>query len=206
MTDITPSAAECLARVRAILQSGRRQALHTVNAVMVQAYWQIGREIVEEEQRGQDRAAYGTRLIDELAAALTKEYGQGFIPRNLRYMREVYQAFPIWNALRSESHDLLSWTHYRLLSRVQRPEARAFYTAECVQSRWSTRELERQIASLLYDRLLLSTDKDKVRTLTEQGQEPFRPEDIIKDPYVPGIRRPARLAGPDGIRSGAGAD
>ncbi len=104
----SPSAAECLARVRAILQFSRREALQTVNAAMVQAYWKIGREIVEEEQRGQDRAVYGARLIEELSAALTQDYGKGSIPRNLRYMREVYQAFPIWNALRSESGELLS--------------------------------------------------------------------------------------------------
>ncbi len=126
MTELAPSAAECLSRVRAILHSSRRQALQTVNAAMVQAYWQIGREIVEEEQRGEDRAVYGARLIDVLSAALTQEYGQGFVPRNLRYMREVYQAFPIWNALRSESQELLSWTHYRLLSRVGKREAREF--------------------------------------------------------------------------------
>ncbi len=179
-----PSAAECLARVRAILQSSRRQAMQTVNAVMVEAYWRIGREIVEEEQRGKNRAAYGSQLIEELSRALTQEYGRGYIPRNLRYMREFYQAFPIWNALRSESHSLLSWTHYRLLARVGRPEARAFYAAECAKSRWSTRELERQIASLLYDRLALSTDKAGLLALAEQGHEPYRPEDLIKDPYV----------------------
>jgi len=189
MTEIFPSAAECLNRVRAILHTSRRQALQTVNAAMVQAYWQVGREIVEEEQRGQDRAAYGTRLIEELSAVLTREYGRGFNTRNLWYMKDVYQAFPelgspILNALRSESQDLLSWTHYRLLSRVGKPEARAFYAAECARSRWSTRELERQIASLLHERLALSTDKERLRGLAEQGQEPYRPEDIIKDPYV----------------------
>lgn len=184
MTDLNLSAAKCLGRVREILQASRQQALQTVNAEMVEAYWQIEREIVEEEQRGQDRAVYGIRLIDDLAAALTADYGRGFIPRNLRYMREFYNAFPIWNALSSKSLVLLSWTHYRLLTRVQKTEARAFYAAECSKSRWSTRELERQISSLLYERLALSTDKAGVLNLTEQGYEPFRPEDLIKDPYV----------------------
>ncbi len=174
------SAAECLARVRTILQSARHQALQTVNAAMVQAYWQIGREIVEEEQRGQDRAAYGARLIDELAGQLTQEFGRGFIPRNLRYMREFYQAFPNWNAVRSE----LSWTHSRMLSGITKPEARAFYAAECAKARWSTRELERQIGSLLFERLALSIDKEGVMALAAQGHEPDRPEDLIKDPYV----------------------
>lgn len=145
-----PSAADCLRRVRAILLSSRHQALQTVNAAMVLAYWQIGREIVEEEQRGQDRAAYGTHLINEISAALTQEHGKGFNSRNLWYMRDVYQAFPNMNAVRSESKKLLSWTHYRLLSRVANPDARALYAAECAKDRWSTRELERQIASLLY--------------------------------------------------------
>lgn len=180
----TPSAAECLQRVRTILQSSRHHALQTVNAAMVEAYWQIGREIVEEEQRGQDRAIYGAHLINELSAALTQEYGKGFIPRNLRYMREFYRAFPNWNAVRSKSQELLSWTHYRLLARVEKPEARAFYAVECAKSHWSTRELERQIASLLYERLTLSTDKDGLLALTKTGHEPCRPEDLIKDPYV----------------------
>jgi hypothetical protein len=177
---LASSAAQCLARIRDVLARSRGQALQAVNAAMVEAYWQIGREIVEEEQRGADRAAYGSRLIEELAVTLTTEFGKGFNTRNLWYMRDVYQAFPILNALRSE----LSWTHYRLLSRVADPEARAFYMQECAHSRWSTRELERQIASLLYERLALSTDKEGVRTLAEHGHVPDRPEDLVKDPYV----------------------
>ena len=177
---LPPSAAECLARVRSILQASRHQALQTVNAAMVQAYWQIGQEIVEEEQRGKGRAEYGARLIDELASQLTQEFGRGFIPRNLRYMREFYIAFPMWNAVRSK----LSWTHNRLLSAVENPDARAFYAAECVKARWSTRELERQISSLLFERLTLSTDKDGLLALAAEGHEPYRPEDLIKDPYV----------------------
>lgn len=175
-----PSAAQCLVRIREVLTRSRHQALQAVNAAMVEAYWQIGREIVEEEQRGADRAAYGTHLIEQLAAALTVEFGKGFNVRNLWYMRDVYQAFPILNALRSE----LSWTHYRLLSRVEKPDARAFYMQECAKSRWSTRQLERQIASLLYERLALSTDKEGLRALAESGHEPDKPENLIKDPYV----------------------
>ena len=166
---------------------------------MVQAYWQIGREIVEEEQRGKDRADYGTRLVRELAADLTREYGKGYNARSLWYMKDVYQAFPnlgprIVNAARSQSNPsqsnslhtdaLLSWTHYRLLSRVAKPEAREFYAAECAKARWSTRELERQISTLLYERLALSTDKDGLLALAAEGHQPYRPEDLIKDPYV----------------------
>lgn len=179
------SAGECVARIREIWRSSRHQALQAVNTAMVQAYWQIGREIVEEEQRGQDRAEYGARLVEELASRLTQEFGKGFNSRNLWYMKDVYQAFPNLgsgkvNALRSE----LSWTHYRLLTRVGRPEARSFYAAECAKSRWSTRELERQIASLLYERLALSTDKAGLLALAEQGCEPMRLDDLVKDPFV----------------------
>jgi predicted nuclease of restriction endonuclease-like (RecB) superfamily len=171
---------ECFSRIRAVLLTARRQALMTVNAAMVQAYWNVGREIVEEEQRGEDRAAYGSRLIEELAANLSKEFGASFTARNLWYMRDFYRAFPILNALRSE----LSWTHYRLLARVQKPDARNFYAAECAKAHWSTRELERQVNSLLYERLALSRDKDKIVMLAEQGDEPFTPSDLVKDPYV----------------------
>src|SRR5690242_14270171 len=122
MKDITPSVAECLSRIRHILTLGRRQALQAVNTAMVHAYCQVGREIVEEEQRGTDRAEYGARLIETLAQQLTVEFGKGFTARNLWFMRDVYLAFPNLNALRSE----LSWTHYRLLARVQNSQARAF--------------------------------------------------------------------------------
>jgi hypothetical protein len=111
------TAAECLLRIREVLITSRRQALMAVNAAMVQAYWHVGREIVEEEQRGEDRATYGSRLIAELAVSLSREFGKGFTARNLWFMCDVYRAFPIVNALRTE----LSWTHYRLLARVQKP-------------------------------------------------------------------------------------
>jgi predicted nuclease of restriction endonuclease-like (RecB) superfamily len=175
-----PPAAECLARIRDVLRTARHHALMSVNAAMVQAYWHVGREIVEEEQRGKDRAVYGSRLIEDLARDLTTEFGKGFGARSLWFMRDFYVAFPILNALRSE----LSWTHYRLLARVQKEEARRFYVVECVKARWSTRELERQINSLLYERLALSRDKEGLLALAEQGHEPFTPADLVKDPYV----------------------
>lgn len=172
--------AEAFERIRSILQQARSQALVAVNAAMVRAYWEVGREIVEEEQRGQERADYGQRLIEEVATRLTAEFGKGFTARNLWFMRDFYRAFPNVNALRSE----LSWTHYRLLSRIENPEVRAFYEVEAVKSRWSTRELERQITSLLYERLALSRDKEGVKALAEQGADAFAPGDLIRDPYV----------------------
>jgi predicted nuclease of restriction endonuclease-like (RecB) superfamily len=180
MNEIVPSVEDCLLRVREILTQGRRQAMQAVNTAMVQTYWQVGREIVEEEQRGADRAKYGARLMEMLARQLTDEFGKGFTPRSLWFMREVYLAFPIPYALRTE----LSWTHYRLLALVKTPQARIFYEAECANARWSTRELERQISTLLYERLALSRDEAGRRALAQHGHEIHRPEDLIKDPVV----------------------
>ena len=126
--------------------------MRSVDTIQVQTYWQIGRHIVEFEQGGQVRAAYGKRLLAELATVLTKEFGKGFDASNLRYMRLFYQAFPNWGAVRSE----LNWIHYRLLLRVDTPEARWWYMQEAAAQNWSTRVLERQIGTLYYDRLLSS--------------------------------------------------
>ncbi len=119
-------------------------------------------------------------MLAELSHRLTKDFGKGFDERNLRHIRQFYLTFPIRNALRSE----LSWTHYRLLLRVEKETARGFYLNEAVNSTWSTRELERQINSLLYERLALSRDKKQVRQLADEGHIIRAAEDIIKDPYV----------------------
>jgi predicted nuclease of restriction endonuclease-like (RecB) superfamily len=174
------SSSECFERIREILTRSRNQALQAVNSAMVQAYWQIGQEIVEEEQRGKSRAGYGDQLIRELSAKLIRDFGPGFKVRNLWYMRSFYESFPKVHALRAE----LTWTHYRLLTKVSKPEARIFYQNECAQSRWSTRELERQINSLLYERLARSKDKKGLLALSNQGHEVTQPSDLIKDPYV----------------------
>lgn len=118
-------------QIREVLIEARSTAYRAVNSAMVLAYWNIGRLITEEEQQGQARAAYGKRLIKDLSRRLTDEFGKGFHQRNLWFMRNFYLAYPKVNALRSE----LSWTHYRLLLRVEKPEARAFYETEAVNSR-----------------------------------------------------------------------
>ncbi len=166
--------------IRAILEKARSTAYRAVNLAMVQAYWEVGRVIVEEEQRGAERAEYGTALIMELSRRLTRDYGKGFTERNLWYMRDFYLTFPKVNALRAE----LTWTHYRLLLKVEKEEARNFYMLESVKNNWSTRELERQINSLLYERLALSKDSEKVLELSTKGQVIQESRDIIKDPYV----------------------
>ncbi len=167
-------------QVREIVSSARNRALRAVNDAMVGAYWEIGRIIVEEEQRGAERAGYGTQLLARLAKHLTAEFGEGFRPSNLRNIRQFYLAFPIRYAVRSE----LTWTHYRLLMRVDNPQARSFYENESVNANWSTRELERQMNSLLFERLALSRDKEAVKALAAEGQTLNEPSDLIKDPYV----------------------
>jgi predicted nuclease of restriction endonuclease-like (RecB) superfamily len=202
----------CLERVRQILEGARRGALLAVNSAMLTAYWEIGREIVEEEQRGQERATYGERLIAHLSRHLSAEFGRGYSAANLWLIRQFYLAFQdrtpeILYALRRESlageapertpatldakvptprsfHPALSWTHYRILMRVVNPDARLFYEIECSKAGWSSRELERQIASLLFERLALSRDRERVLALAHKGHEIARPEDLVKDPYV----------------------
>jgi predicted nuclease of restriction endonuclease-like (RecB) superfamily len=147
---------------------------------MVQAYWHIGREIVEEEQRGKQRAEYGAALIEELSQKLTAEYGQGFNKTNLWYIKQFYLVFKNLHALRGE----LSWTHYRLLLKIEKEKVRQFYLSECVQSNWSTRQLERQINSFYYERLLSSRKKAPVKKEIQKLEPSLKPEDIIKDPYV----------------------
>lgn len=164
-----------VSRIRTLLTEARRTALVAVNVAMVQAYWDIGREIVEEEQRGAGHADYGARLLEKLSLQLTTEFGKGFDGSNLRYMRLFYLNFPIRDALRHE----LSWTHYRLLCRVANTDARQFYIEEAIASRWSTRELERQIHTFLFERIAASRDKEGVRRLAEQGASPSQPEDLL---------------------------
>lgn len=167
-------------RIQAILAEARSQAWRAVNSAMVAAYWEIGRVIVEEERNGRTRAEYGERLLEGLSELLKKEFGRGFDRTNLHRMKLFYLTYPIRDAVRHE----LGWTHYRLLLKVERDDARGFYEAEAVAARWSTRELERQIDSLLFERLALSRDKKKVLALAKKGHEIEQPTDLLKDPYV----------------------
>lgn len=171
---------ECL---RGLITQARQKVLHVANAAQVRTYWEIGRHIVEFEQEGKTRAAYGKALLATLADSLTSEFGKGFDASNLRNMRMFYQTFPNCDALRPE----LSWTHYRLLLRVDNPDARQWYVREAAEQNWSTRVLERQIHSLFYERLLSS--KDKADALLESGQsqqsvsQPTA-RDFVRDPVL----------------------
>lgn len=176
--EVTPQVV--YSRIRDILEHARHDTWQAVNSTMLSAYWSIGQVIVEQEQHGDVKAEYGKRLVHDLARKLSLDYGKGFDRSNLWNMRAFYLAYPILDALRRE----LCWTHYRLLLRVQKPEARAFYEVEAANEKWSTRQLERQINSLLFERLALSRDHDGVLALAHQGQQVTRPLDLVKDPYV----------------------
>ena len=165
--------------IKGILLSARNKVYQTANFAMVEAYWQIGKSIIQE-QGGDERAEYGTGLLAELSQQMTRDFGKGFTIANLKNMRQFYLTFPNGYALRSE----LSWTHYRLLMRVENERARAFYLDEAVKSQWSTRQLERQINSFFYERLLSSKDKAKTAQEIKQLEPAKKPEDIIRDPYV----------------------
>ncbi len=167
-------------RVREILEQARSRVARAINAEMVRAYWLIGREIVLEEQKGKSRANYGEFLLRKLAGKLTADFGRGFDESNLRNIRSFYLAYPKCDAVRHE----LGWTHYRILMRIEGGKARSFYEVECAKNQWSTRELERQIGSLLFERLALSKNKKGVLRLAAKGREIQKYEDVIKDPYV----------------------
>jgi predicted nuclease of restriction endonuclease-like (RecB) superfamily len=183
MEDLVP----LLTHIAAVIQQSRQQVQQAVNSAMVQCYWQIGRLIVEHEQQGQARAAYGKQQLQVLSEQLTAEFGKGFDARNLRNMRAFFLAYPNWNAVRTE----LSWTHYRTLLRVDNPDARNWYQREAIEQYWSARALERQIDKLYYERLLSSQDKAPVRgeaaqKIAEENrqEQQLRPHDVLRDPYI----------------------
>jgi len=205
------------ARVVDIIEAARGHVARSVNTATVQAYWLIGREIVEVEQHGEKRAGYGDEVIERLAQRLAASVGQGFGARTLRRIRQFYVTYPEGSALPPElggpekrtaalsiskpekirtaaltksagvpapfpPH--LGWTHYLVLLRVTNPTARAFYEIEAARESWASRELERQIASLLFERLAKSRDKEKVLALARRGHEVEVPADVLKDPFV----------------------
>ena len=161
------------------LQCGRRKLASSVNATIVQTYWQIGKFIVEYEQHGNERAEYGSDLLNRLSRDLTLKYASGFSRSNVFYIRKLYLEYPKVQTL-SE----LSWSHYIELLKIEDKSERSFYEKESVNAHWGVRELRRQLKSMLFHRLALSTDKDKAKQLSEKGQVIERPEDILKEPYV----------------------
>ena len=183
----TPAAAsaDSLYRtIRTVLEDARAGAYRAVNQAMVDAYWHVGRLIVDHEQGGRRRAAYGEKLLDDLSRRLTKDFGRGFTTTNLRYMRQFFAAFPNHHALRDELRGRLSWTHYRLLLGVEGQAARDWYQEEAAAQPWSTRQLERQISVLYYERLLASRRKAPVKAEARSRMAKTEPDAFIRDPYV----------------------
>lgn len=169
-----------ISEIRQIITAAREHAVRSVNHSLTVTYWHIGRVIIEEEQRGNERAGYGKQLVKALSAHLTSEFGEGYSSTNLWLMRQFYVTFPILHALSGE----LSWTHYKILVRLEDPDKRAFFMAEATKNAWSVRQLERQIHSLLYERLLMSQDKESVLAIARGEAGPTEPMQIIKDPTV----------------------
>ena len=165
--------------IRNEVTKARQKVYAAVNFAMVETYWNIGKQIYEA-QGEIERAEYGSGLLKLLSERLTEEFGKGFTVRNLNNMRSFYIAFSNWNALSTN----LSWTHYRMLLKVEDEKARNFYLEECEKSNWSTRQLERQINSFYYQRLLSSQDEDSIRNEIQGLEKGIDAKDIIRDPYV----------------------
>jgi predicted nuclease of restriction endonuclease-like (RecB) superfamily len=178
------------------ISNARQNIERSINAEMVKSYWLIGRDIIEEEQQGHKRADYGAFIINEISERLTSEYGKGFSISTLKDIRRFYLVYQIDGSINQKSHAVrgqfkipefnpaLSWVHYRELMRIAGVEARCFYEIEASKNKWSSRELKRQIDSLLFERLLKSKDKKGLLELALKGQEINNPRDAIKDPFV----------------------
>ena len=170
-------------QIKSLLESARQKVAAEVNSTLIMTYWQIGKIIVEDEQKHESRAEYGKQTLKTLSKALSEEYGKGFSRSNLQNMRQFYLAYPKCQSVTGK----LSWTHYCELLLISDEQKRSFYEKECLTARWSVRELKRQIDSSLFERLLLSNgdaNKEKVLSLAMNGNEIAKPEDIIRDPYV----------------------
>ncbi len=175
---LTPS--QLIHQIQSIITNSKERAIRSVDSERVLMYWQIGKVIFEEEQSGKERASYGEFLIKSLAEALEPQFGTGFSYRQLNLFRQFYRAFPIVNALRSQ----FSWTHYRTFIRIENQDKRAFYIAESDKNNWTARQLERQVNSQLFERLLLSNNIKDVLAVAREEKLPTDAKEIIKDPIV----------------------
>lgn len=164
--------------IKAIIAQSKDKAIRVIDHQRTLVYWDIGKRIFEEEQQGKDRADYGKYLTEYIANELEPEYGSGFSKRQIELFRQFYRTFPITNTLYSQ----LSWSQYKLLVRVDNQEKREFYIAETIKNNWTVRQLERQIYSSLYERLLLSNDKESVLAVAKNEKLPSDAKEIIKDP------------------------
>lgn len=165
--------------IKELINTSRNRVYSAVNTEMLNLYWNIGK-IIMEIQQGDERASYGDAVLEKLSKRLTNEFGKGFSSRNLRTMRKFYLIYPIWKTVSAK----LSWSHYLELIKIEEEPKRNFYLKEAINSRWSVRELQRQKNSLLYERLVLSKDKEQVLELAEKGQVLRTGKDLVKDPFV----------------------
>jgi len=185
-TPLANAADALYAQIQDVLQRARQQAKRSVNQTMVLAYWQVGKLIVEHEQGGEDRAAYGAKTLQAMAQRLTAEFGSGFAVQSLRNYRQFYLTFP-GDEIRSTPWSELGWSHIKTVMRVPDPAARQWYAAEAVSQTWSVAALDRQISTLYYQRLLSSQDQDGVKAEASaliQRDAPLSPRDFIRDPYI----------------------
>ena len=165
--------------IKQLVINSKNKVYSAVNTEMLNLYWNIGKAIMEIQQ-GDERANYGDAVLEKLSEKLTAEFGKGFSKRNLERMRKFYIYFPIATTVSSQ----LSWSHYLEIIKIEEKYKRNFYIKETINARWSVRGLQRQIGSLLYERLLLSANKDKILELAEKGQELKNSKDLVKDPFV----------------------
>ena len=171
---------DLVSEIRSIIESARTNAVRSVDFCRVQMYWQIGRRIVEEEQGGQARAEYGKSLIKNLAKELEPEFGSGFGKRQLDYSKKFYLEFPIVHTLYAQ----LNWSQYKWLLDIADKDKREYYILETINNCWTARQMKRQINSMLYERLLLSNDKESVLAMARKERAPEAPQEIVKDPMV----------------------
>ncbi len=169
-----------VSEIRSIIETSRSNAVRSVDFCRVQMYWQIGRRIVEEEQGGQARAEYGKSLIKNLAKELEPEFGSGFGKRQLDYSKKFYLEFPIVHTLYAQ----LNWSQYKWLLDIADKDKREYYILETINNCWTARQMKRQINSMLYERLLLSNDKESVLAMARKERAPEAPQEIVKDPMV----------------------
>lgn len=177
---VNPNYQELLEHVGDTLEQGRSRAAAAVNTAVVATYWKIGRQIVEYEQGGSAKAEYGSALLKKLSRDLTDLYGSGFGMSNINKMRKLYLTYPILQTVSAK----LSWSHYVELLKIDDPLERSFYEKEAESEHWGVRELKRQMDSMLFHRLALSTDRAEVLRLAKEGEIIERPEDILREPYI----------------------
>jgi predicted nuclease of restriction endonuclease-like (RecB) superfamily len=168
--------------IKNLIKESQNRIIAAISNTMSLTYFEIGRMIVEEEQKGELRANYGKQIIKTLSVKLTKDFGQGFSMRNIEQMRQFYIAYSIPQTVSAEFK--ISWSHYLILMRINDENERRFYEVESIKNNWSLRELKRQLNSALYTRLSISKDKNQILELSTKGQIIEKPTDVIKDPYV----------------------